>query len=80
MSLRVPGRGAIGINDDDALLFDPVAPELPLLDVANKSLMSEFYKNISSGWITIGLVRDSVTRLLSLYIHLLRGMKRRNER
>lgn len=50
-----------------ALLFDPVASDLPLLNVSNESLMRDIYVDNNGGWITIGVVRDPVTRLLSLY-------------
>lgn len=66
------------VSDNHTLLFDPVASELPLLDVTNESLMNNIYKDINSGWITIGVVRDPVTRLLSLYLHLLQRIERRS--
>lgn len=63
-------------TNDRLLLFDPVKSELPLLDVSNTVLMTDIYKRIHSGWITIGVVRDPVTRLLSLYIHFVQSINR----
>lgn len=63
-------------TNDRLLLFDPVKSELPLLDVFNAALMTDIYKSKHSGWITIGVVRDPVTRLLSLYIHFVRTIDR----
>ena len=56
------------MSNDQSLLFDPVASELPLLDLADTRLMEDIYKDNDSGWIKIGVVRDPVTRLLSAYL------------
>lgn len=66
------------ISDDYSLLFDPVASELPILDTSDETLMTAIYKDVYSGWITIGVVRDPITRLLSLYFNLLRRIRGQN--
>lgn len=57
------------------MLFDPLESGLPLLDVSNVTLMTDIYKSAHSGWITIGVVRDPVTRLLSLYFDLVQTLE-----
>lgn len=56
--------------DVQSLLFDPVGSNLPLLDLTNKRLLEEIYRDNGSGWIKIGVVRDPLTRLLSAYLDL----------
>lgn len=62
------------------LLFDPVASELPLLDVANGHIMSSIYKDNYNGWIKIGVVRDPVTRLLASYFDYVQESRREGRR
>ena len=58
------------MSDVQSLLFDPVGSRLPLLDLNDKILLDEIYRDNGSGWIKIGVVRDPVTRLLSAYLDL----------
>ena len=60
------------VSDDQSLLFDSLESKLPLLDVTDKRMMEVIYKDNSSGWIKVGIVRDPVTRLLSAYLDLVR--------
>ena len=55
-----------------SLLFNSVDSKLPLLDVTDKRLLENIYRENGSGWIKIGVVRDPVTRLLSAYLDLVR--------
>lgn len=61
------------MSEDQSLLFDTVASELPLLDWTNTTLMEDIYKENRSGWIKIGVVRDPVTRILSAYLDVVRN-------
>lgn len=58
------------ISNYQQLLFDPIASELPLLDVNNAELLRAIYKDSNSDWIKIGITRDPVTRLLSSYLDI----------
>lgn len=64
---------------DQSLLFDSVDSNLHLLDVDDKHLMEEIYRDNGSGWIKIGVVRDPVTRLLSAYLDLVRTWPARSK-
>ncbi len=58
------------VANDRSLLFDRAASELELLDVTDADLMKSIYHDNGSGWITIGVVRDPVTRMLSAYLDI----------
>lgn len=58
------------VSDDQWLLFDRGDSKLPVLDLTDKQLMEDIYKDNDSGWIKIGVVRDPVTRFLSAYLDL----------
>ncbi|CAM9549883.1 unnamed protein product [Laminaria digitata] len=72
LAKRMKGVGHWAVSDDQSLLFDPVASQLPLLDMSNTLLMNAIYKDNGNEWIKIGVVRDPVTRLLSAYLDLVR--------
>ena len=57
------------VSNIHSLLFDSVDSKLPLLDLTDKELMEAIYKDNNSGWITVGVVRDPVTRLLSCLLY-----------
>lgn len=66
-----------GGYNDSALLFDPVASGLALLDLEDVSTMTKIYRENRSGWIKIGIVRDPVTRILSSYFDLVQNAQRK---
>ncbi|CAM9444879.1 unnamed protein product, partial [Laminaria digitata] len=73
LAKRMQGVDHWSVSNDQPLLFDTVASELPLLDLTDTRLMEDIYTNNDSGWIKIGVVRDPVTRLLSAYLDLVRN-------
>ncbi|CAM9252771.1 unnamed protein product, partial [Laminaria digitata] len=79
LAKRMKGVDHWTVSDDQSLLFDKVASELPLLDLDNTQLMEDIFKDNGSGWIKIGVIRDPVTRLLSAYLDLVRNWSSESE-
>lgn len=73
-TMVLQGLAHWAVSDDYDLLFDSVKSQLLLLNVSDTSLMDSIYQDNNSGWIKIGITRDPVTRLLSLYFSLVQNI------